>query len=158
MAITVGVIAIMAGVFQINPIWNSGVQPAHISAGSQPTGTCCHEGMLRIFPPWEINIRAYLPDTAGVLGQPAVPAADPRVAAIYPDDRAESWTTPSTTCCSGPGRAGPHLAGCNGHHVLCLAGGAGSNDIIADKFNISLNATTWAAGSGILLLRRWPTS
>jgi hypothetical protein len=38
--------------------------------------------------------------------------------------------------------------------VLAVSGG---NDIIADKFHISLNAMTWAGRIGLLICRRWRT-
>ena len=51
----------MGGLFQINPIWNFGpYNPAHISAGSQPDWYVLFtEGMLRIFPPWDIYLGDY---------------------------------------------------------------------------------------------------
>ncbi|MCX2954767.1 cytochrome b, partial [Lentzea sp. NEAU-D7] len=54
-AIVVGVIAIMGGVFQINPIWNFGpYNPAQISAGSQPDWYMgWTDGLVRIWPAWE---------------------------------------------------------------------------------------------------------
>jgi ubiquinol-cytochrome c reductase cytochrome b subunit len=39
--------------------------------------------------------------------------------------------------------------------VLTLSGG---NDVIADKFHISLNAMTWAGRIGMLICRRWRTT
>ncbi|MHA6622345.1 cytochrome bc1 complex cytochrome b subunit, partial [Pseudonocardia sp. DLS-67] len=47
--VTVGVLGIMGGIFQINPIWNFGpYNPAHVSAGSQPDWYVLFtEGMLR---------------------------------------------------------------------------------------------------------------
>src|ERR671917_701220 len=60
-AVVVGVTGIMGGVFQINPIWNFGpYNPAHVSAGSQPDWYVMFtEGMLRIFPPWDIYLGDY---------------------------------------------------------------------------------------------------
>ena len=48
----------MAGIFQINPIWNMGpYDAAHISAGSQPDFYMMwSDGMARIFPPWEFYL------------------------------------------------------------------------------------------------------
>ena len=72
---TVGVTALLGGLFQINPIWNFGPYvAAQISAGSQPDWYVGFtEGMLRIFPPWEIVHLRHVHDPAGVLGQPGVP-------------------------------------------------------------------------------------
>ncbi|GEL24835.1 hypothetical protein PSU4_37890 [Pseudonocardia sulfidoxydans NBRC 16205] len=51
----------MAGLFQINPIWNFGpYDPAQISAGSQPDWyVLLTEGVLRIFPPWDMHLGNY---------------------------------------------------------------------------------------------------
>jgi ubiquinol-cytochrome c reductase cytochrome b subunit len=48
----------MAGVFQINPIWNYGpCDPAKVSAASQPDWYLGFtEGLLRLFPPWETHL------------------------------------------------------------------------------------------------------
>src|SRR5687767_2840070 len=61
LAVVVGVTGIMGGVFQINPIWNFGpYNPAHVSAGSQPDWYVMFtDGMLRIFPPWDVYLGDY---------------------------------------------------------------------------------------------------
>ena len=60
-AIVVGVIAIMGGVFQINPIWNFGpYNPSQISAGSQPDWYMgWTDGLVRIWPAWEFYLGNY---------------------------------------------------------------------------------------------------
>jgi len=81
----------MAGVFQINPIWNFGpYNPAHISGGSQPDWYVLFtEGMLRIFPPWEINIaHTYLIPPAFWASPLFLPLIH-GVGRDIPDDRAE---------------------------------------------------------------------
>jgi ubiquinol-cytochrome c reductase cytochrome b subunit len=155
-AVTVGVIAIMAGIFQINPVWNFGpYNPAHISAGSQPDWYVLFtEGMLRIFPPWEINIAhtylippafwaspLFLPLIHGVAG------AYPMIERKFTKDNAmhNLLQRPRDV----PVRTSLGVMAITFYAWLVLLG---SNDIIADKFNISLNATTWAGRIGILLL------
>lgn len=52
----VGVLAIMSGLFQINPIWNYGpYEAAQVFVGSQPDWYMGFtESLLRLFPPWEL--------------------------------------------------------------------------------------------------------
>ena len=56
-AIVTGLLALIAGLFQINPIWNFGpYSPAQVSAGSQPDWYMAWtDGLLRLWPDWEIN-------------------------------------------------------------------------------------------------------
>lgn len=60
-AVTVGVLAVMAGVFQVNPIWTYGpANPAHVSAGSTPPWYFGWiDGAVRLWPAWEIHVGAY---------------------------------------------------------------------------------------------------
>ena len=53
-AITFGVLSLMAGVFQINPVWTIGpYNPAQVSAGSQPDIYMqWTDGLARLMPPW----------------------------------------------------------------------------------------------------------
>ena len=54
-AVTVGILALMGGLFQINPIWNLGpYKPSQISAGSQPDFYMMWtDGLARLWPAWE---------------------------------------------------------------------------------------------------------
>ena len=55
-AMTVGILGLMGGLLQINPIWQLGpYKPSHVSAGSQPDFYMMWtEGLARIFPNWEL--------------------------------------------------------------------------------------------------------
>ncbi len=55
-----GVIALMGGLFQINPIWLFGpYEAAVVSAGSQPDWYVMFlDGSTRLMPAWEITIRS----------------------------------------------------------------------------------------------------
>lgn len=57
-AFVTGVLAIMAGIFQINPVWNIGpYNPAQVSAGSQPDIYMqWTDGLIRLFPAWELYL------------------------------------------------------------------------------------------------------
>jgi ubiquinol-cytochrome c reductase cytochrome b subunit len=155
MAITVGVIAIMSGVFQINPIWNFGpYDPADISAGSQPDWYVLFtEGMLRIFPPWDIYIGDYNIPPA-FWASPAFLPVLYVLAALYPSierrftkDNAmhNLLQRPRDT----PVRTSLGAMAIAFYTVLVLSG---ANDWIAYYFDISLNATTWAGRIGVLLV------
>ena len=56
--ITFGFLALFAGIFQINAIWNLGpYNPAQVSAGSQPDiYMLWTDGAARVMPPWELYL------------------------------------------------------------------------------------------------------
>ena len=153
-AVSVGVMALMGGLFQINPIWNLGpYNPAQVSAGSQPDFYMWFsEGMARIFPAWEIVLGDYrIPatfwPTALFLPLPFV------VAAIYPalerritkdNARHNLLQRPRDV----PVRTSLGMMAIAFYLVLCLSS---INDWIAYFFDISLNATTWAGRIGLLI-------
>ena len=60
-AMTTGILGLMGGLLQINPIWQLGpYKPSQVSAGSQPDFYMMWtEGLARIFPSWEIYIGHY---------------------------------------------------------------------------------------------------
>ncbi|HEY7597019.1 MAG TPA: cytochrome b N-terminal domain-containing protein [Actinophytocola sp.] len=59
---TIGVLALMGGLFQVNPSWNYGPgNPAHVSAGSAaPWYFGWVDGAVRLFPAWEIHLGDYV--------------------------------------------------------------------------------------------------
>ncbi|GAA1182348.1 cytochrome b [Pseudonocardia alaniniphila] len=154
-AVTVGVLGIMGGVFQINPIWNFGpYNPSHISAGSQPDWYVLFtEGMLRIFPPWNIAIGDYTIPPAFWASPAFLPVlyvlagAYPAIERHFTKDNAlhnllqRPRDVPVRTSLGAMAIAFYTLL------VLC-----GSNDLIAYFFDISLNATTWAGRIGVLVV------
>ncbi len=155
--------AIMGGLFQINPIWNFGpVQPAHISAGSQPDWYMgwSPTGMLRIFPPWEIYLGDYN-DPAGVLGQPGVPAGALRARRrpTRGSRRGSPRTTRCTTCCSGRAtcRCAPSLGVMA---IIVLHGAAALRRQRHDRLllrHLAQRHHLGRAGSGCWSCRRSPT-
>jgi ubiquinol-cytochrome c reductase cytochrome b subunit len=154
-AVTVGVLGIMGGLFQINPIWNFGpYNPAHISAGSQPDCYVLYtEGMLRIFPPWDIYIGDYnLP--------PAFWASPAFLPMLYVLAGAYPWIERRFIKDNAlhnllqrprdvPVRTALGAMAISFYTVLVLSG---SNDLIAYFFDVSLNATTWAGRIGVLVV------
>ncbi|HUQ60571.1 cytochrome bc complex cytochrome b subunit [Lentzea sp.] len=154
-AIVVGVIAIMGGVFQINPIWNFGpYNPAQVSAGSQPDWYMgWTDGLVRIWPAWEFYLGNYTipaPFLPFILGLPLLTG----IAAVYP------WIERKMTKDYAhhnllqrprdvPVRTALGWMAITYFMVLLLMGG---NDIFAYKFDISLNLTTWMGRIGMLVL------
>ncbi|MEV0031004.1 cytochrome bc complex cytochrome b subunit [Nocardia sp. NPDC050793] len=152
-AFTLGIIGIMGGVLQINPIWNLGpYNPAQVSAGSQPDFYMMWtDGMARLMPPWELYIGNYT--------VPAVFWVALIMGLVFTLLIAYPWIE-------------KRLTGDDAHHNLLqrprdvpvrTAIGAMAiafyvvltlscvNDIIALKFDISLNATTWIGRIGLLV-------
>ncbi|WP_431950079.1 cytochrome bc1 complex cytochrome b subunit [Nocardia lijiangensis] len=152
-AFTLGIVGIMGGVLQINPIWNLGpYNPAQVSAGSQPDFYMMWtDGMARLMPPWELYIGNYT--------IPAVFWVALIMGLVFTLLIAYPWIE-------------KRLTGDDAHHNLLqrprdvpVRTAIGSmaiafyvvltlscvNDIIALKFDISLNATTWIGRIGLLV-------
>lgn len=57
-ALVCALIALLGGLFQINPVWIFGpAQPAAVSAASQPAWYVMFlDGAVRLMPPWEVTI------------------------------------------------------------------------------------------------------
>ncbi|RZT85820.1 menaquinol-cytochrome c reductase cytochrome b subunit precursor [Pseudonocardia sediminis] len=154
--VTAGVIAIMGGVLQINPIWTMGpYDAARVSAGSQPDFYMMwSDGMARIFPPWEFYLfgeytipSVFLP-TAAFLPVLFV------IAGAYP--YLERWFTGDDALHNllqrprdVPVRTSLGMMGIAFYMVLVASS---FNDWIAYFGKLSLNATTWAGRIGLLVV------
>jgi ubiquinol-cytochrome c reductase cytochrome b subunit len=144
---TFGVLALFGAFAQINPIWLFGpYDPGAISSGSQPDWYMgVLEGSLRIMPGWEINAWGHTLSLSVL-----IPALLPlgiifTGAALWP--WIEAWVTGdkrhhhvNTRPRNAPVRTAVGMAAVTFYGVQWLAG---ANDILADKFHISLFATTW---------------
>ncbi|NMH99429.1 cytochrome b [Pseudonocardia acidicola] len=155
-AVTVGVIALLGGLFQINPIWQLGpYDPSHVSAGSQPDWYMLFsEGMARIFPPWEIYLfgkytipAAFWPTAAFLPLLFVVAAAYPAIERKFTKDDALHNLLQRPR--DAPVRTSLGVMGLSFYLWLVLSG---INDWIAFFFHVSLNATTWAGRIGVLLI------
>jgi ubiquinol-cytochrome c reductase cytochrome b subunit len=152
-------IALLGGLFQINPIWLFGPYKASVvSAASQPDWYVMFlDGSTRLMPPWEIRFTLWshhysvpplfwptvvLP---GILTM--LPMFYPFLEARYLKDKRAHHLLQRPR--DVPTRTALGAMAVTFYLVLLLSGG---NDVIADKFNISLNATTWAGRIGILTL------
>ncbi|AGM08308.1 cytochrome bc complex cytochrome b subunit [Amycolatopsis keratiniphila] len=154
-ALVTGIIALMSGLFQINPIWNIGpYNAAQVSAGSQPDWYMAWaDGMLRIWPAWELYLGNYTVPAVffpGAIGMPLLIG----LLVMYPwIERKLSKDTAHHNLLQRPRdvpvRTSLGIMALTFFAVIMLSG---FNDIIAFAFDISLNATTWAGRIGVLLL------
>ncbi|MBQ6640488.1 MAG: cytochrome bc complex cytochrome b subunit [Saccharopolyspora sp.] len=154
-ALTTGVLAIMGGVFQINPIWNLGPYIAsQVSAASQPDWYLMWaDGILRIWPAWELYIGPYtVPPVffCGALGMGILftllisyPMIERK---LNKDDAHHNLLQRPRDV---PVRTSLGMMALSFFLVLQLSG---MNDVIAFELNISLNAMTWMGRIGLLLL------
>ncbi|MFB9689557.1 cytochrome b [Amycolatopsis plumensis] len=153
--LVVGVLALMSGLFQINPVWNFGpYNPAQVSAGSQPDWYMAWaDGMLRIWPAWEVYLGNYTIPAVffpGAVGMPILFG----LLLTYPFlERKLSKDTAHHNLLQRPRDAPVRTAlGAMALGFFMVIELSGFNDIIADQFDISLNATTWAGRIGVLIV------
>jgi len=150
-----GLIALMGGLVQINPLWLFGPYKGEVvSAASQPDWYVMFlDGSTRLMPDWDLTIGPYtipalfwptvvLP---GVLTLLAIfyPAIDRR---IYKDYEAHHLLQRPRDV---PVRTALGMMAISFWLVLTISG---ANDVVAEKFDISLNAMTWAGRVGLLIV------
>ncbi|WP_040752061.1 cytochrome bc1 complex cytochrome b subunit [Nocardia transvalensis] len=150
---TLGVLAVMGGVLQINPIWNLGpYNPSQVSAGTQPDFYLMWtDGFLRLMPPWELYLGRYtIPApvwvalTMGLVFMVLI--AYPWIEKRLSKDTAHHNLLQRPR--DVPVRTAIGAMAVTFYLVLTLAC---VNDIISLKFDISLNATTWFFRIALLL-------
>ncbi|MFE4263126.1 cytochrome bc complex cytochrome b subunit [Streptomyces sp. NPDC056883] len=152
-----GVLALMAGIAQINPVWVFGpYRPDQISQGSQPDWYMGFlEGALRAMPAWEFVIPGGYTINMGVL-LPAVvlPTVMMAVIALWPF--LEAWVTGDKRehhlldrPRDHPTRTSFVIAFVSLYMVLFFGG---ANDILAERFNLSLNSITWGVRIGVFVV------
>ena len=153
-AMTVGVLGLMGGLLQINPIWQLGpYKPSQISAGSQPDFYMMWtDGVARLWPAWEFYPFGHTIGqsvwVALIMGGVFV------LMIIYPfiekkfskDDAHHNLLQRPRDV---PVRTAIGAMAIAFYIVLTFAC---MNDIIALKFHISLNATTWIGRIGMVVL------
>lgn len=144
---TFAVTALLATFAQINPVWLFGpYDPSAISAGSQPDFYMgALEGALRIMPNWETNVLGHT-----ISWNVLIPALVPLGlvfggGAAYPF--IERWVTGDNSLHhlndrprNAPVRTSIGMAAVTFYGLLWLGGG---NDVIAERFHVSLFGTTW---------------
>jgi ubiquinol-cytochrome c reductase cytochrome b subunit len=154
-ALVTGVTALMAGIFQINPIWNIGpYNPSQVSAGSQPDWYMAWaDGMLRIYPSWELYLGNYTVPAVFFAGAVGMPILIGLLLAYPLIERKLSGDTAHHNLLQRPRDVPVRTSiGAMALAFFFVIEASGFNDIIADTFDISLNATTWAGRIGVLVL------
>ncbi|MCX2713962.1 cytochrome b [Mycolicibacterium sp. J2] len=153
-AIIVGILGLMGGLLQINPIWVLGpYKPSQVSAGSQPDFYMMWtDGLIRLFPPWEIYIGNHtIPQPFWIaMGMGLVFGllmAWPFMEKKFTGDDAHHNLLQRPR--DAPVRTAIGAMAVSFYILLTFAC---MNDIIALKFHISLNATTWIGRIGMVVL------
>lgn len=152
-----GVTVVMAGIFQINPIWLLGpYNPSQVSAGVQPDFYMGFlDGLVRIWPAWEIHNlfghymvpAVFFPAIVNATVIVTLVGAYPWIERKFTKDNAlhnilqRPRDVPVRTSLGAAFIA---------FYVLNLINGG--NDIFALKLNISLNVMTWIGRIGSFVL------
>jgi ubiquinol-cytochrome c reductase cytochrome b subunit len=153
--IVFGVLCLLGGIVQINPVWLFGpYKAAVVSSASQPDWYVMFlDGVVRIFPGWELRFWNYtvpavfFPAVLGVGVLVTLGLLYPFLEQRFRRDKAHHNLLERPR--DNPTRTGLGAMAVTFYLVLTLSGG---NDVIADKFQISLNAMTWAGRIGVLVL------
>jgi ubiquinol-cytochrome c reductase cytochrome b subunit len=141
-----GVTALMGALMQINPVWKYGpYNPAEVTAGSQPDWYMgIAEGLLRIMPGWETELFGYTLSWNVLIPGVIAPGVLFTVAVAYPF--IEHWITGDKRDHhllerprNAPTRTAVIVTLMTIYGLLWIAGG---NDIIAEQFDLDLNAIT----------------
>ncbi|MDT9684553.1 cytochrome bc complex cytochrome b subunit [Streptomyces sp. TRM76323] len=141
-----GVIAAIAGMFTINPVWALGpYRPDMVSTGAQPDWYMGFaEGLIRAMPGWEINLwghtlvlGVFLPLVLFGVMLAAI-AAYPFIESWITGDKREHHILDRPR--NAPTRTALGVAWVTGYMIMLIGGG---NDIVATYFHLSINAVTW---------------
>jgi ubiquinol-cytochrome c reductase cytochrome b subunit len=144
---TFAVTAGLSALVQINPVWLYGpYNPMQVGAGSQPDFYIGWlEGSLRMMPNWETHVDGHTISWNVLIPAVVLPGILFTAMAVYPF--IEAWVTGDHAMhniCdrprNRPGRTALGVGVLTSLAVLLLAGG---NDVLSEKYDISLYATTW---------------
>ncbi|MER7465619.1 cytochrome bc complex cytochrome b subunit [Streptomyces sp. NPDC097981] len=150
-----GVIAAIAAIASINPIWAIGpYRPDHVSTGAQPDWYMgMPEGLIRAMPGWEINLWGHTLVLGVFIPLMLFPLVLGSIA-VWPF--IESWVTgdkrehhildrPRNV----PTRTAFGVAWIAEYIVLLIGGG---NDMFAQYFHLSINNITWFVRIGFFVV------
>ncbi|TFV58511.1 cytochrome bc complex cytochrome b subunit [Geodermatophilus sp. DF01-2] len=154
--IVFGACAALGGLVQINPVWLWGpYNPAQVSAASQPDWYVMWlDGSTRLFPAWDINLPGDYTIPALFWPTVVLPGIIFTILFAYPAiERKLTRDTASHHLLQRPRdvpvRTSLGVMAIAFYVVLMFSG---ANDVIAEKFDISLNAMTWAGRIGLIIL------
>ncbi|MFV0254000.1 MAG: cytochrome b [Beutenbergiaceae bacterium] len=146
--IVFGVIALMGATMSINPVWNYGpFDPALVSAGAQPDWYMLFlEGSLRLMPGqpefvifgWTLSLNVLIPAVVVPGALFTFLGAYPFIEGAVTKDTGEHHVLDRPR--NAPTRTALGVAMLSVFFVLLVAG---SNDLVATHFGLSLNAITW---------------
>ncbi|MCM1941183.1 cytochrome bc complex cytochrome b subunit [Streptomyces sp. G3] len=149
-----GVIAVVAGIASVNPIWSIGpYRPDQVSTGAQPDWYMGFaEGLVRAMPGWEINLWGHTL-VLGVFVPLVIFGIFLALIALYPF--IEAWVTGDKRehhildrPRNAPTRTAFGVAWVTAYMIMLIGGG---NDIVATHFHLSINAVTWFVRIGFFL-------
>ncbi|MER5971016.1 ubiquinol-cytochrome c reductase cytochrome b subunit [Streptomyces sp. NPDC002055] len=150
-----GLIAAIAGIASINPIWTIGPYRAdQVSTGAQPDWYMGFaEGLIRLMPGWEINFAGHTLALGVFIPLMLFPLFLVAIA-VWPF--LESWVTGDKRehhildrPRNAPTRTAFGAAWLSVYFILLVGGG---NDIWATHFHLSINAITWFGRIGFFAL------
>jgi len=151
-----GICAALGGLVQINPVWLWGpYNPSQVSAASQPDWYIGFlDGSTRLFPAWDINLPGNYNIPALFWPTVVLPGIIFTLMLAYPMlERKLTGDTVSHQLLQRPRdvpvRTSLGAMAIAFWAVLFISGG---NDVIADKFDISLNAMTWFGRIGLIVI------
>ena len=145
--IVFGVLALMGSTLAINNVWNYGpYDPSPVSAGAQPDWYMLFlEGALRLMPGWEWVVGGFTIPINILVPGVVIPGILFTALALYPfiearvsGDKGEHHVLDRPR--NVPVRTGLGVALLTAFVILVLAG---SNDLIATHFHMSINTITW---------------
>ncbi|MET7731804.1 cytochrome bc complex cytochrome b subunit [Streptomyces sp. NPDC005402] len=144
--LTFGVLALMGGLAQINPVWAFGPYSPHlVTTGAQPDWYLgFSEGLIRVMPGWEINFWGHTLEPGVFIPFSLFPlillaiGVYPFVEAWIAGDKREHHILDRPR--NVPVRTGLGVAWLSLYVVLLIGGG---NDIVATHMHLSINAITW---------------
>ncbi len=151
-----GIIVLIAGLVQINPIWIFGpYTPDQVSAGTQPDWYIGWlDGALRVMPNWEIQAFGYTLSLNILIPALVIPGVIITLAAIYP--WLEKWATGDNREHNlldrprdAPTRTGLGVMAITFYTILWIGGG---NDILAVGFDLSINFLIWLLRISLIVL------
>ncbi|GGY05813.1 cytochrome bc1 complex cytochrome b subunit [Streptomyces djakartensis] len=150
-----GVLALIAAVATINPVWSYGPYRAdQVSTGAQPDWYLGFaEGLVRIMPGWEITLWGHTLVLGVLIPVVVFPlllvfiGVYPFLEARFTGDRHEHHLLDRPR--DRPVRTAVGAAWIS-LYLLLLAGGG--NDIVATRFHLSINTVTWTVRIGVFVV------